>query len=87
MIAPLISVMGLFPARRVERSRRGRGHRPDYGSYSSSVAVDGSTLHYKRTYEIKEVTVPPEKLESFRDFMRQISADERQSAVLRKVAN
>lgn len=59
----------------------------DYGSYSSSVAVEGSTLHYKRTYEVKEVTVPPEKLEAFRDFMRQISADERQSAVLRKVAN
>ena len=59
----------------------------DYGSYSSHVELDGSTLHYKRTYEIKDVIVPPEKLETFRDFLRQINADERQSAVLRKVSN
>jgi hypothetical protein len=59
----------------------------DYGSYSSSVEVNGSTLHYKRTYEIKDLTVPPEKLDTFREFLRQINADERQSAVLRKVGN
>ena len=59
----------------------------DYGSYSSSVEVSGNTLHYKRTYEIKDVTIPPDKIETFRVFLRQINADERQSAVLRKVAN
>src|SRR5581483_9632677 len=59
----------------------------DYGSYSSQVEVTGNTLHYKRTYEIKDVTVPAEKLDAFRDFLRQINSDERQSAVLRKAAN
>jgi hypothetical protein len=58
----------------------------DYGYYSSHVEVTGNTLHYKRTYEIKEVTVPAEKLDAFRDFLRQINSDERQSAVLRKAA-
>jgi len=59
----------------------------DYGYYSSHVEVNGRTLHYKRTYEIKDLTVPPEKLDTFREFLRQINADERQSAVLRKVGN
>jgi len=58
----------------------------DYGSYSSQVEVTGNTLHYKRTYEIKDVTVPAEKMDAFRDFLRQINSDERQSAVLRKAA-
>jgi len=59
----------------------------EYGSYHSQVEVNGNTLHYKRTYEIKNVTVPPQKLEAFRDFLRQINSDERQSAVLRKANN
>jgi len=59
----------------------------DYGYYSSQVEVTGNTLHYKRTYEIKNVTVPAEKLDAFRNFLHQINSDERQSAVLRKAAN
>jgi hypothetical protein len=59
----------------------------DYGYYSSAVEVNGNTLHYKRTYEIKDVAVPAEKLDTFRDFLHQINSDERQSAVLRKAAN
>jgi transglutaminase-like putative cysteine protease len=59
----------------------------DYGYYSSVVEVNGNTLHYKRTYEIKDVAVPAEKLDAFRDFLHQINSDERQSAVLRKAAN
>ena len=59
----------------------------EYGSYHSQVEVNGNTLHYKRTYEIKNVTVPPQKLDAFRDFLRQINSDERQSAVLRKANN
>jgi transglutaminase-like putative cysteine protease len=59
----------------------------DYGYYHSEVAVDGNTLHYKRTYEIKNVAVPAQKLDAFRDFLHQINADEKQSAVLRKSGN
>src|SRR5260370_285823 len=59
----------------------------DYGYYSSTVEVSGNTLHYKRTYETKDVVVPADKLNVFRNFLRQINSDERQSAVLRKAAN
>jgi hypothetical protein len=59
----------------------------EYGSYHSEVAVNGNTLHYQRTYSIKNVAVPPQKLDAFRDFLRQINADEKQSAVLKKTGN
>jgi transglutaminase-like putative cysteine protease len=59
----------------------------DYGYYHSEVEVKGNTLHYKRTYETKNVAVPPQKLDAFRDFLHQINADEKQSAVLKKAGN
>jgi hypothetical protein len=55
-----------------------------YGTYKSEVQVADNVLHYKRTYEIKEVVVPTQKLDEVRDFFHQISADERASAVLRR---
>jgi hypothetical protein len=48
------------------------------------VQVADNVLHYKRTYEIKDVVVPTQKLDEVRDFFHQISADERASAVLRR---
>jgi hypothetical protein len=59
----------------------------DYGYYHSEVEVKDNKLYYKRTYEIKDVSVPPQKLDVFREFLHQINADEKQSAVLRKAAN
>jgi Domain of Unknown Function with PDB structure (DUF3857)/Transglutaminase-like superfamily len=56
----------------------------DYATYKSEIKVDGSTLHYKRTYEIKDIYVPTEKLPEVRDFFRQVAADERSSAILRR---
>lgn len=56
----------------------------DYATYKSEVQVTGSTLRYKRTYEVKDVHVPAEKLDEVRDFFRQVAADERSSAVLRR---
>jgi hypothetical protein len=55
-----------------------------YGSYKSEVQVANNVLHYKRTYEIKDVLVPTQKLDEVRDFFHQIAADERSSAVLRR---
>lgn len=55
-----------------------------YGSYKSKVEVEGKTLHYTRTYEIKDVYVPTEKLDEVKGFLSQIAADERASAVLRR---
>lgn len=56
----------------------------DYASYKSEIKVDGNTLHYKRTYEVKDIYVPTEKLPEVRDFFRQVAADERSSAILRR---
>lgn len=56
----------------------------EYASYKSDVQVTGTTLHYKRTYVVKDVMVPTMKLNDVRDFFRQVAADERSSAVLKR---
>jgi hypothetical protein len=56
-----------------------------YGSYKSEINVSDNTLHYKRTYEIKDIIVPMEKLDEVRNFFKEIAADERSAAVLRRV--
>jgi hypothetical protein len=55
-----------------------------YGSYKSQVQVAGNTLHYTRTYEIKDVYVPTQKLDEVKTFLNQIAADEHASAILRR---
>jgi hypothetical protein len=55
-----------------------------YASYKSEVKVSGASLHYQRTYVVKEILVPTLKLNEVRDFFRQVAADERSSAVLRR---
>jgi hypothetical protein len=55
-----------------------------YGTYRSEVQVDGDKLHYKRSYEITDLIVPTDKLGEVRDFLHQIAADERSSAILRR---
>jgi len=54
-----------------------------YGLYQSETQVTGNTLHYKRTYEIKDVLIPKSQLKEAQAFFLQIAADERSSAVLR----
>lgn len=56
-----------------------------YASYKSTVTLNGDTLHYQRTYEVKDVDVPPDKLSELRTFYQQIADDERSSAILRHV--
>jgi transglutaminase-like putative cysteine protease len=55
-----------------------------YGTYKSQVLVANNVLHYKRTYEIKDVLVPTKNLDEVRDFFHQIAVDERSGAVLRR---
>jgi transglutaminase-like putative cysteine protease len=55
-----------------------------YATYKSEVQVANNVLHYKRTYEIKDVVVPTQKLDEVRDFFHQIADDEKSSAVLRR---
>ena len=56
----------------------------EYASYESAVTVSEGTLHYKRTYVVKDVTVPVQKLDEIRGFFHEIASDERSSAVLRR---
>jgi transglutaminase-like putative cysteine protease len=55
-----------------------------YASYRSESKVADGVLHYKRTFEIKDVMVPTEKLPVIRDFLQQIAADQSSAAVLRR---
>jgi len=58
----------------------------DYATYHSEIKVADGVLHYKRTFEIKDVTVPTEKLPAIRDFLQQVAADQQSAAVLRRTA-
>lgn len=54
----------------------------EHGAGTAIAAED--TLHYMRTYEIKDVYVPTQKLDEVKSFLNQIAADERSNAVLRR---
>jgi transglutaminase-like putative cysteine protease len=56
----------------------------EFASYKSHVEVKDNVMHYVRTYEIKGITVPTDKLPEVRDFFHQVQTAETSSAVLRK---
>ena len=53
-------------------------------SYKSKVELNGDTLHYTRSYEIKDVLVPKARLAELKNFYHQIAIDENTSAILKK---
>lgn len=55
-----------------------------YATYHSEVKVADGVLHYKRTFEIKDVEVPSEKLPEIRNFLKQVAVDQESSALLRR---
>jgi predicted transglutaminase-like cysteine proteinase len=54
-----------------------------FGSYHSKTEATGQTLHYTRTIEIKELSVPLDKMDQLKKFYRIIASDERNTAVLK----
>jgi Domain of Unknown Function with PDB structure (DUF3857)/Transglutaminase-like superfamily len=54
-----------------------------FASYHSKTEAAGNTLKYTRTLEIKELSVPMEKMDELRKFYRVIASDERNTAVLK----
>jgi len=56
----------------------------DIVSYHSDMKVEGSVLHYKRSLEIKAVTVPTEKLSQMKEFLQQVAADQESAVILRR---
>jgi hypothetical protein len=57
-----------------------------FASYHSKTEVSGNVLHYSRTMEIKELSVPVSKMEELKKFYRVIASDERNNAVLKPAA-
>ena len=57
----------------------------DYGfaSYHSKTEVRGNMLKYTRTFEVKELSVPLNKIEELKKLYRIIAGDERNTAVLK----
>jgi hypothetical protein len=54
-----------------------------FASYHSKTEVNGNTLKYTRTYEVKELSVPVSKVNDLKKLYRIIASDERNTAVLR----
>jgi hypothetical protein len=57
----------------------------DYGfaSYHSRTEVKDNLVHYSRTYEVKELSVPVSRAADLKKFFRMIAGDERNSVVLK----
>jgi hypothetical protein len=54
-----------------------------FASYHSKTQTSGNVLHYERSLEIKELSVPVEKMDQLKKLYRIIATDERNTAVLR----
>ena len=57
-----------------------------FAAYHSKTDVTGNILHYQRVYQIKDVEVPSTRFDEFKKFYRQVTADERSSAVMKRTA-
>jgi hypothetical protein len=57
-----------------------------FGSYHSKTEASGQVLHYTRSLEIKELSVPISKMDDLKKFYRMIATDERNTAVLKPAA-
>lgn len=57
----------------------------DYGfaSYHSKTEVQGNLIHYSRTFEVKELSVPVSRADDLKKFYRIIAGDERSTVVLK----
>lgn len=60
----------------------------DYGfaSYHAKTEVTGNLIHYTRTFEVKELSVPVAKADELKKFYRIIAGDERNTVVLKTAA-
>jgi len=54
-----------------------------FASYHSKTEKAGNVLQYTRTFEIKELSVPVDKIDELKKFYRAIAGDERNTAVLK----
>ena len=55
-----------------------------FATYQSSTVLNGRTLHYTRTYTVRQVSLPPEKYADLQRFIATIAADEDSRVVLKR---
>ena len=55
-----------------------------FAAYESSTELHGTTLHYHRTYTVRQVTLPADRYADVQKLAGVIEADEQRSAVLKK---
>lgn len=55
-----------------------------FASYESASQLTGSTLHYTRTYTVRQVSLPPDRYADVQKLAAAIDADEQNHAVLKK---
>ncbi len=55
-----------------------------FASYESATSLTGNSLHYTRTYTVREVTLPPERYPDLQKLAATIEADEQNHAVFKK---
>jgi hypothetical protein len=56
-----------------------------FASYHAKTVVNGKIVDYKRTFELKELSIPVNRAEDLRKFYRTIAGDERNTVVLKPV--
>jgi len=54
-----------------------------FASYHAKTEVNGNTIHYSRTFEVKELSVPVSRVDDLKKFYRIIATDERNIVVLK----
>jgi hypothetical protein len=55
-----------------------------FAAYQSGLEVKGNTLHYTRTFTVRQVTLPAERYADVQKMASVIAADEENRAVLKK---
>jgi len=55
-----------------------------FASYESSSQLDGNSLHYSRTYTVRQVSLPADRYGDVQKLAAAIDADEQNHAVLKK---
>lgn len=54
-----------------------------FATYKSEIRVTEHMLHYSRSYEVKDVRIPVERLEDLKKFFREIADDERAYTIMK----
>lgn len=54
-----------------------------FASYHSKTEVKGNVIHYSRSFEVKELSVPVSQADQLKKFYRIIAGDERNTAILK----